>query len=80
MRVEADEGVDGEEGESVNRLSPGEEPDHAVLEYKDGAYSCVEAAEIVAHCADAEVWLVDVFTRAPVHGLFTSCAICGYDL
>lgn len=71
MGFEADEGVDGEEGESCGGAFPREEVDEALLEDEDDAYACIEAAEVVGHETRAEFWSVDGFLGASV--LFARC-------
>lgn len=48
-RVEADEGIDGKEGESLSGLTPGKEFDDAVLQDKEDTDAGIEAAEVVGH-------------------------------
>lgn len=45
MRIEADERVDGEEGEGVRGGLPGEEPDQSVLEDEDDSDSVWTVSE-----------------------------------
>lgn len=47
--IQADEAVEGEEGERVGWCSPGEEPDETVLQDEENADAGVEAPEVVGH-------------------------------
>ena len=59
--VEADEGVSGEEGECLGRISPSEQAYELILKNKDDAYACVEATEVVGHQREAEGRSLDMF-------------------
>ena len=52
--VQADKGVDGEEGEGVAGLAPGEEAEEAGLKFENDTDARVEAPEVVGHGADGK--------------------------
>lgn len=60
IRVQADEGVDCEEGERVGAVFPGEETEDFGLEDEDYADAGVEAAEVGGHGGYVEGGTFDV--------------------
>lgn len=52
--VEADEGVDGEEGEGLRGSAPEEEANGFGLKFEDDADTGVEAREVGDHCGGGE--------------------------
>ena len=53
--IEADEGIDSEEGHSLGGTTPGEDTDDPGLELEDDADASIKSAEVVGHCRNVEV-------------------------
>lgn len=79
VRVEADEGVDGEEGDGVGRRAPAQEADHARLEDEDDADAGVEAPEVGGHGWETEAGALDVVVMGG-RAVFRWLVLDGYDL
>lgn len=58
--IEADEGIDSEQGHGLGGTTPGEDTDDPGLELKDDADACIKSAEIVGHGRDVEVWALGI--------------------
>ena len=57
--IEADKGIEGQEGKSVRPLLPGQKSDNASLEDEDNAYSSIEASEVGRHGSDIKARALD---------------------
>lgn len=80
VRVEAYEGVDGEQRHGPGGDLPGQQVPDADLELEHDAYAGIEAAEIVGHCGDIEVGSLRVGGRRIIGAVGASILVGRDDL